>query len=184
MFVIFTNANETILSKEEALKIGEEKYLKFLWMVDGVFNNTKDDNDFTVNGKELSKEDKIFKCNYKNSRECIGENFEIEFSNLFSKNINYDKVYSDGIMNSLYTYKNNEYIFSNSSSCNENRMSLEHQLKVVNISNNKLTYKVEFINRQSKTIEKRDFSLIKEDNEWKISTAFYYDICEYKYYIY
>ena len=38
MFVIFTKADNIILSKEEALKIGEEKYLKFLWMVDGVFN--------------------------------------------------------------------------------------------------------------------------------------------------
>ena len=184
-FIIFTKS-EAIekLDEEKALEIGEEKYLKFLWMVDGAFNSDRIDGDFIVNEKTLKEEDKVFKCVYNKSKECIGENFEIEFSKLFSSKINYDLVYSDNMIYKWYSYENGKYKFNNLDNCNINRMPLKHNLKLVKINNNKIIYKVWFNNRQTNRLNEHDFILIYEDNEWKIDTAFYYDMCGIRYSIY
>lgn len=183
-FVVFTKADEIILSKEKVIEIGEEKYLKFLWMVDGAFNSDRIYGDFSVNGKTLSNEEKVFKCVYNKSKECIGENFEIEFSKLFSSKINYDLVYSDNLIYKWYSYENGIYKFNNLDNCSINRMSPEQNLELVKKDNNKIIYKVWFNNRQTNKINEQDFILVYEDNEWKIDTAFYYDMCGMKYSIY
>lgn len=183
MFVVFTKASETPLTKDQAIIIGEEKYLQFLWMVDGAFNNQEE---FIVNNKKIPEENKVFHCKYKNksSKECVGENFEEEFSKLFSHDIKYDNVYSDDIMYNWHRFENGDHIFSMIDSCNVNRMPINHKLELVNISSNKLEFKVSFINRQTEIVNNRDFILVLEDGIWKINTAFYYDNCENKYYIY
>ena len=177
LFVVFTKANAKLLSSNEALNIGEEKYLKFLWMVDGAFNNDRLKEEFTVNDKKLSNDDKVFVCKYKKKNECIGNNFESEFSKLFSKNIDYSKVYSDGVTYSWISIKDGEYIFNNLNSCSINRMGINHILKVKKILSDKIIYEVEFTNRGANQEMKRSFELILEDNEWKINYAFYYDLC-------
>lgn len=185
-FVIITKASDNTLTKDKALYIGEEKYLTFLWMVDGAFNSSKFNEDYSVNGKSISKEKQIFTCKYlnKKAKECVGNNFESEFRKLFSKKIRYEKVYSDGAIYSWITIKNNKYMFNNADTCNINRMGIKHNLKVSSINPDRIVYEVSFENRQTNKINKRDFILIKEDYEWKISSAFYYDLCGMKYYIY
>ena len=173
LFVLFIKADGIFLTIEEATIIGEEKYLKFLWMVDGAFNSERLKEDFLVNDKKLTNEDKVFTCKYINKKECVGNNFEIEFNKLFSKKIDYEKVYSDGAIYTWITNKDNKYIFNNLNTCNINRMNKEQVLKVLDIENNKVIYEV----------NNRKFILIYEDNEWKIDTAYYHDLCGMKYYI-
>lgn len=184
LFIVFTNAN-SLLTEKRAKEIGEEKYLKFLWIVDGAFNSNRLDGDFTVNGKKLDNKDKLFTCKYKNSKssECIGNNFETEFKNLFSKKISYEKVYSDGAIYSWITYVDGKYVFNNTDSCSINRMNTTHELEVVSIENDKLVLEVKFKNNSINQVNTKNFELILEDNEWKISNAFYYDICGMQYVI-
>ena len=178
-FVTSTIAKNTLLTFEDAIKIGEEKYLRFLWIVDGAFNSERYNEDFTVNGKVLDKEEILFTCQYKDkkSNECVGNSFPEEFRNLFSERISYDDVYSDGITYSWYTYQDDKYIFNNSSNCSVKRMSFDHKLKVIKIKKDMIIYEVSFDN--NKYI--KDFVLVKEDKEWKISKAFYHDLCELRY---
>ena len=173
IFLVIVKANDDVIDKEEAIKIGEDKYLKYLWMVDGAFNKEE----FTVNNIKLNNEDKVFTCKCQNN-ECIGNNFESEFKKLFESNITYEKVYSDGISYSWINYKNGKYYFNNINTCNVNRMSLNQELKVTKIEDKKIVYEITIDNR------KRDFVLIYEDNDWKINTAFYHDLCGMKYFIY
>ncbi len=171
-----------VVDKAKALDIGEEKYLEFLWIVDGAFSNSE----YTVNNKTLTNDKKIFKCLDKNNKtnECIGNNFEKEFYKLFSENIKYDNVYSDGLIYKWYRYDNGKYYFKYFDNCDKNHMNPNHQLELVSISNDILKYQVSFLNNQTKRIIKRDFVLVLEDNNWKIKNAFYYDTCDIKYYIY
>lgn len=173
IFVLFINTNGIILTIEEATIIGEEKYLKFLWMVDGAFNSERLKKDFLVNDKKLTNEDKVFTCKYINKIECVGNNFESEFNKLFSKKIDYKKVYSDGAIYKWITNKDGKYIFNNLNTCSINRMDINQELKVIKIFNNRVIYEV----------NNKKFILIYEDNEWKIDTAFYHDLCSMKYYI-
>ena len=185
LFVVFTKANINNIPDDEAIKIGEEKYLKFLWMVDGAFNSERYNGDFTVNGKSLDNKDKIFTCTYqkKNNNECIGNNFEEEFNSLFSSNIHYDTVYGDGNVYIWYEYKDGKYIFNNLNNCSINRMDLNHKLEIEKIKENELIFIVNFNNSELNSINNKRFILIKEDDDWKISKAFYYDLCDMKYYI-
>ena len=178
-FVITTIAKNTLLSFEDATKLGEEKYLRFLWIVDGAFNSERNNEDFIVNGKKLNKEEILFTCKYKDkkSKECVGNNFKEEFKKIFSKEISYNDVYSDGITYSWYSYQDDKHIFNNSFSCDFKRMSIEHSLKVIKISKDKIIYEVSFDNNRYV----KDFILINEDDEWKISKAFYHDLCELRY---
>ena len=181
VFVIFTKATSSMTEKE-ALELGEEKYLEFLWMVDGVFNNNQED-DFIVNGKVLKSDSKKFTCTYKNKNDdiCIGNNFIEEFKRIFSSNLSYDDVYGDG-NDPWIKYENGKYVFSYINNCSTSRMSLEQNIKLDSISNNKLTFNVTSLNDTNKTKTKQ-FILIREDNDWKISKAYYHDICEMNYYI-
>jgi hypothetical protein len=169
MFLLFTKA----ANNDDLLKLCEEKYLNFLWMVDGAFNKAE----FVVNNKKLNSKDKVFTCKYQNN-ECIGNNFESEFKKLFARNITYEKVYSDGISYSWINYKNGKYYFNNINTCNVNRMSLNQKLDVTKIEDKKIVYEITIDNR------KRDFVLIYEEDDWKINTAFYHDLCGMKYFIY
>jgi hypothetical protein len=182
-FIFFTYTNKSIITIDEALKIGEEKYLKFLWIVDGAFNSGRLDNDFKVNNKSLDAEEKIFTCKYKDkkSKECTGNNFEEEFSKIFSSRIRYDDVYSDGITYAWYKYENGKYIFNDIDNCSINRMGLDHQIKVIKIKSDRIIYEVSFKNENKETTITRDFILVLEDNEWKIEKAYYYDLCELEY---
>ena len=182
-FIIFIKADD-LISNEEAIKIGEEKYMKFLWLVDGAFNNERMNGEFIVNGKKMNNKDKVFTCKYqKNNIECVGNNFEKEFSNLFSNNIRYDNVYSDGNIYSWYKYQNNKYVFNNLNNCNINRMGLNHKLNVDMISKDELIYDIVFIDNQIEHVNKKKFILVLENNEWKISKAYYHDLCGMNYYI-
>ncbi len=183
VFLIYKNISLNNY-RAKALDIGINKYLEFLWIVDGAFN--KDNEDYLVNGISLSNDNKLFKCTYNNkkSNECLGDNFEEAFNNLFASNISYDNVYSDGLMYSWYTIDNGNYYFNNFDNCHVNRMDLNHKIEVTNIKNNELSYKVTFTDQDTKKVNTRDFILVLENNNWKIKRAFYHDKCGVKYYIY
>ena len=182
-FVQYIKADNIVLTKEKALHLGEEKYLMFLWMVDGAFNSERFKEDFTVNGKKLSDNNKLFTCKYKNkkSSECIGNNFESEFKKLFSSRIDYEKVYSDKKIYSWMSFENGKYLFNSLATCNINRMNTNQELKVMNISDTRITYEVLFKDNQISHILKREFVLVLEDDEWKVSRAFYHDLCGMRY---
>lgn len=178
--------NPEVLEYNEALQIGVDKYLKFLWMIDGAFNNERFKEEFTVNGNKMLDKDKVFTCTYKNkkSKECVGNNFESEFKKLFSKSISYERVYSDQTIYSWISIKNGKYVFKNLDNCHVDRMGISHQIEVVSIKSNEIVYDVLFENKQAKQTNKKDFKLILEDGNWKISSAFYYDLCGMHYIIY
>ena len=180
MFTVFAKADYILLSEDEALLIGEEKYLEFLWMIDGAFNNSKFNEEFVVNGKKLDNNKKKFVCNYKDkkSTSCISKNFEEEFARIFSSKISYDEVYGDGVIYTWYKYENGKYSFNMLNNCNISRMDTSQSIRVNEIYSDKLTF---YVNENNNTEKNRTFVLIKEDNNWKISEAYYRDICEMDY---
>ena len=184
-FMIFTKAGNSNLSNDETLKIGEEKYLKFLWMVDGAFNEERIGGEFIVNGKTLNKDKKIFTCKYskKDNKTCVGNNFQEEFNNLFASNIKYDHVYSDKMTFSWYKYKDGKYYFTNPNNCNIKRMSLEQKITVQEILDDKVIYNIVYENDDYNRMNYLYFVLVNEENDWKISEAYYYDLCEMYYHI-
>ena len=164
------------LESDEVLKIGEEKYLEFMWIVDSAF----EDKEITVNNKHIEDSQKTFKCEYKDKKdECLVENFEEVFKNLFSKNISYNKVYGDDITFSRLHIIDNQYIFS-SIKCSDTSKSNDFELKVKSIESDKLTYTV---TSSDKRLSEKVFILINEDNSWKIKEAYYRDKCMMDYYI-
>lgn len=180
-FIGFTSAI-LIIDDKEALLVGEDKYLQFLWMVDGAFNDVKYSNTLKVNGKELSQEKKIFKCIYKSKEKdyCFGENFEEAFSALFIHDIKYENVYSDGVSFTWYEKDNNRYKFKNTRACNDRRIAENHQMEVLRIEPRKITYLVKFADYKflNKEIELvKEFVLEYHDNDWKVSKAYYHDPC-------
>lgn len=184
MFVVFTKANYPILSDEEALKIGEEKYLEFLWIVDGAFNSERMDREFTVNGQKFDKDKAGFTCIYQNKQDdtCVGNNFEEFFHNLFASKITYNQVYGDASGNMWLQYTKGKYLFTNINTCSINGMTLKQNIKIHSISNQELVFDVSYEEDANQNME-RTFSLIMEDNKWKISKAYYEDLCEIKYHI-
>ena len=48
--------------KDDALSIGEQKYLEFLWLVDGAFNDAKYKETIAVNDITIQDENKKFSC--------------------------------------------------------------------------------------------------------------------------
>ena len=107
-----------ILSQDKALKLGEKKYLEFLWMVDGVFSNTK----YKVNDKEIKNS--IISKPKDNS--FVIDNFEEVFHNLFVNSISYNQVYGDGISFSWYKKENDKYIFSPDFECSNKKMGINN----------------------------------------------------------
>lgn len=176
VFTMFTSAD--CLSESEALAIGVEKYLEFLWMVDGAFNNSKDNNEFIVNDKKLDNDNKKFTCTYKNNS-CIGNNFENEFKRIFASNISYNKVYGDGILYTWIKHENGEYRFSNLKNCDTYRMDTNRIMKVTEITSNRLVFKVS--GKYDKRDKFREFALIKENDDWKVTAAYYHDLCDIDY---
>ena len=183
LFVVFTKANPSLLTEKEALEIGEEKYLEFLWMVDGAFNNGRLDGEFVVNGKILDDNSKKFTCNYKNknNNSCVGNNFEEEFNHLFSSNISYNNVYGD-VSSTWVKYENEKYVFNYINTCSISRMKLEQTLILDSINKDTLIFNVKMLNDVNK-VKTKLFVLVLEDDEWKISKAYYHDVCEIDYYV-
>lgn len=168
-----------LLDYEEALLVGEEKYLDFLWMVDGAFNEEKYHESFSVNGK--TKVNSKFTCKYslKNKNLCISENFLDSFENLFSSKIHHDTVYGDGTSYGWYDEKSGKYIFNNANSCSSGRMPIKHRLEPLQIERNKITYIVSFEEddlHTPRTMEKI-FILKRENRVWKVAFAYYHDPC-------
>ena len=181
--------NADIVDNNELL-IGINKYLEFLWMVDGAFNDSRYNESIMVNGKIFNNKSTRFVCNYDNKNsKCKAENFEESFNNLFSKNISYNDVYSDGLSYTWYEKNDNGFYFNNLNTCNVKRMSINQTIQLVDKTDDKLIYKVNFIDNVKEGIYKkehvisRDFVLVKEDSSWKISKAYYHDLCYMDYYI-
>ena len=177
--VLFTSISfgfNDSLMEDDALSLGEDKYLEFLWMVDGAFN----DKEIRVNNKILEKDKMSFTCEKNNHKECIGKNFPQAFNHLFSKNISYEDVYSD--KESFYWMHEHDdnFYFSYSYYCNHSNME-NYSIKVNSEEKDKITYEISNLD-SSRTFYKL-FVLIKEDNEWKVSEAFYRDNCMFDYYI-
>ncbi len=176
------------LTDKEALRIGEEKYMAFLWMVDGAFNDERYEYSYTINDKEISYNGS-FSCEYlKNKETCIGKNFEDNFKNLFASNITYDQVYGDLLTFSWYQKKDDSYYFTNMRNCNVERMNKKHYINLFQREENKLIYhtsftdEISFVSSDIHTKKyEREFVLVLEDNEWKISKAFYHDLCVMNY---
>ena len=165
------------IEKNNALIVGEEKYLEFLWMIDGAFNDSRYSESFTVNGKKLDDEKKIFQCDYdKNMSTCKGENFEEAFNNLFDNGIMIDSVYGDKISFEWYVKKDDGYYFTNINTCNVSRMDLNQKLEAVEINDNELKFRVTLDD-----INVKSFELVKRDNIWKVSKAYYHDLCHMDY---
>ena len=182
-FIVFTKADNGF-NEKEILNLGEEMYLKFLWLVDGSFNEERMDGEYSVNGKKLGKESKIFECSYlKNNKEtCVGNGFSEEFNKIFSSNINYDDVYGDILTYNWYKFEDGKYYFTNPNNCKVNRMNLEQKIHIKEVNDDKIIYTVSYINNYNRVIN-NDFVLIKENNNWKIREAYYYDLCEMEYHI-
>lgn len=175
----------TLITDEEALKIGEEKYQQFLWIIDGVFNSSRYKENYFVNGKEIQEENKLIVCKYLNKKSCVVDNFEKEFASLFARSIRIDNVYGDGLSFRWYEENNHHYTFTNMNTCSISRMGLYHKLEVVEIKDDKIVYQVSFndvINNDERLLKKK-FILIQEDNNWKISKAYYHDLCHMDYFI-
>lgn len=180
-FFIFTDAKGLMMSNNEALRIGEEKYLEFLWMVDGAFNDSRYKESFIINGKETNY-NKDFTCTYSkgNNKTCFSDNFEESFKNLFVSSIKYDDVYSDGVSFAWYEKTSNGYKFTNMNTCNVKRMSKEQKVKVIGVKNDELSFEIEYEKNESYILHKL-FVLKFEDGKWKVSNAYYHDLCHMDY---
>ena len=91
------------VDSEDALSIGEKKYMEFIWLVDGAFNDSRYNSHIKVNDKQIDEKSLKFSCKYDEKKEwCKGENFEEAFNNVFSSNISYKDVYGDGLAYNWY----------------------------------------------------------------------------------
>ena len=172
------------LSDDDALTIGEKKYLEFLWMVDGAFNDSRYNSKLKVNGKVIDSSKVSFVCKYDEQKEwCIGENFESAFKGLFASNITYRDVYGDGLAFNWYEQRADGFYFKNITACDVSRMSSEHTIELLSQESDKLTFKVSFTDNIKEGIYKgehpknKDFILVKEGSDWKVSRAYYHDLC-------
>ena len=177
-FIIIVHGTKDNLNNEEIIKLGEAKYLELLWMVKGAFEDKK----ITVNNRELEDSQKIFTCRLSEiENDCIGSNFEEAFHHLFSKNISYEKVYGDGISYSWIRKINQEYHFLYNVRCYDNVLEDNYQLIMKSYSDDEITYEITSLDFFKNFT--RILVLVKEDNIWKISQAFYRDKCLMDYYI-
>ena len=182
------NNTEYVRDNKDAISIGEMRYLEFLWMVDGAFNYERYDNkDFTINGKKLEKKPD-FRCIYdKNMKTCQATNFENSFNKVFASNIDMNKVYGDGAVIKWYEKNDNGYTFSNINNCDAMRMNLNQQLKVVETTKTKNTYQVTYDEEltsgpyKGKYHYEKEFVLVKENGDWKVSKAYFHDPCYMEY---
>ena len=117
----------------------------------------------------------------KNDKTCIGNNFEEVFHNLFASSITYNDVYSDDSENGWLKYEKGKYLFTNINTCNVRRMNLNQTIKIFKIEKDKLLFDVLMEDSDYQNNQSREFVLVKENNLWKISRAYYEDLCEIKY---
>ncbi len=184
------NGGSIIFDKDDTLAIGEKKYLQFLWLVDGAFNNERYKEEFTINNRKMSDSNKKFTCSYGESKKkCVASNFEEEFKDLFSSKITYNKVYGDGQAFYWYEKLDNKFYFTNVNSCNASRMNTKQEMKLKEETSDKIVYTISFSDDVKSGIYKgenkfeRNFVLVKEDGKWKVSEAYYHDPCYMDYYI-
>lgn len=185
----FYNGNNFIYENDDALSLGEKKYLEFLWLVDGAFNDSRYNTHIKVNNKEVNLSKFNFSCKYDEKKEwCKSENFESAFSSVFASNITYNEVYGD-IAYVWYEKRKDGYYFKNPTGCDAARMSDNQTIELVKEEKDKLTFKVQYVDNMKSGIYKgehkttREFVLVREGNEWKVSKAHYHDLCFQDYYI-
>lgn len=173
--------NKPLLTYNEALTLGEEKYLTFLWFIDGAFNEK---NQYYVNDKSFTKEQYPFICEYtKVKNKCYIKDFNTLFKKSFASNITYEKVYNDGISNSFYQLNNQDFVFNSKIICGSNNKIFKHHLIVEKIDNNKIEYLISYDNDEILKNHNyvKEFILVKEKGQWKISKAYYRDRCRMDY---
>lgn len=176
--------NRNINKEIDELSIGEQKYLEFLWMVDGAFNYERyNKEEFFVNDKKLERKPS-FLCNYdKDMKTCEGVNFEDNFHKLFASNVKLDIVYGDGVSIRWYEKLEDKYLFTNTNGCDAGRMNTKQKITVENTANNKITYKVIYDEELKSGIYKgqhhfdKKFVLVYENDDWKVSEAYYHNPC-------
>ncbi len=171
----------------DELKIGIIKYLEFLQMIDGAFNDQRYNNEsFVVNGVKLKNT--TFECEYRDNKEtCYGKNFEDNLKKLFSKNIDINRIYGDGVAIKWYEKREDGYVFTNLNNCDVGRMDINHYLVLKEKTDDKLVFKVQFKDKieegsfKGEHVFKEDFILIKEDGDWKVARGFYHNPCYMEY---
>ncbi len=182
------NNNGNVINQVDDLAIGETKYLEFLWMIDGAFNNERYNNeDFSVNGKTLEKKPNFY-CTYdENKKTCTATNFEENYHKLFASNLKMDSVYGDGVAIKWYDKIDGVYTFTNVNSCDAGRMSTKQKMSVVSSTENRMVYKVTYEENLKSGIYQglheydKEFVLIKENDTWKVSEAYYHNPCYMEY---
>lgn len=186
-YVLFVQS-VPLLDEMEAIEVGREKYLEFLWMVDGAFYS--DIEEYSVNGQTLSDDNKTFTCDYgKDKNSCVGRDFIKNFDNLFAHNIIYDKVYGDNTSFSWYKKVNDDYLFSLIKTCSSRRMPKKQNIEIFEITRGKVIYhvtfseRIEVLNKVFNRKYLKEFVLVYEKGKWKISNAYYRDNCGLDYYI-
>ena len=189
IYFVTKDNNDFTYDNDDALSIGEEKYLEFLWLVDGAFNDSRYNTHIKVNNKEVNLSKFKFSCKYDDKKEwCKAENFENAFSSVFASNITYNEVYGD-IAYVWYEKREDGYYFKNPTGCDAARMSDNQTLELVKEEKDKLTFKVQYLDNMETGIYKgehkitKEFILVREGKEWKVSKAHYHDLCFQDYYI-
>ena len=177
---------EIILSQKDTdeVKIGVNKYLEFLWMIDGAFDKTK--TKFEVNGEKIN--DLSFKCEYRGTNDkCYGVNFEENYNKLFSNKVSMNRVYGDGVSLKWYDKIDGEYVFYVKNSCNVGRMNTKQSLILTEKTSKELKFKVYYNENISSGFFKgehaydKEFVLVKEDGSWKVRKAYYHNPCYIEY---
>lgn len=179
-----------ITNPDSALALGEKKYREFLWLVDGAFNDSRYNNHLKVNNKVVDGNVLDFKCEYdKDKVWCKGENFEKAFSTVFANNITYKDVYGDGLAYDWYEKREDGYYFKNPNGCNISRMNENQTIELTDEKPERLVFKIQYTDNMKTGIYAgehkivREFILVREGKEWKVSTAHYHDLCFQDYYI-
>lgn len=178
---LFFRKNANLLSNDEALLIGENKYREFLWMTDGAFNDIRYGGVIEVNNNPILDNEKLITCNYISNKRCVTDNFIENYKYLFSKDIPLDIVYGDMLTYKWFYIENDKYYFENPNICENRRMNISHTLEVKEIKTNQITYLATFQDAFSDKIYKKDFILKLEDDEWKVYKGFYKDPCSMDY---
>lgn len=182
-FVIWIIDYNRILTPDEALSLGEEKYLQFLWMVDGAFN---DNEEYLVNGHSLSNDNRPFNCTFdKKNKTCLVKDFESLFHKYFVNSLSVEQVYSDKLSFKHYEMQDDDIIFNANSICGSNRMNLKQNITVVEIERRKIKYLITYDNDEDSPNRfrefKKEFVLKYENRKWKVAKAYYHDSCRMDY---
>ncbi len=170
----------------DEVKIGIAKYQEFLWMIDGAFYNTKNDNAYEING---NKSDNLsFKCEYRGTNDkCYGINFEENYNNVFSEKVSINRVYGDGVSLRWYEKRDGEYIFRPPKNCDVGHMSTKQSLILKEKTSTQLTFIVyydEIVKDGPFAGEhkyEKEFVLIREKGKWKVKKAYYHNPCYVEY---